>query len=179
MEYTGNSKALDRWEQCLNYIKENMRPALEVLLSKDTTRDTDRLESFAKNAVHEFIERVKKVNESVLSKEVKKNTVEKLNKITILSKIFAKNFSEQNLKDYYEELNLKGDESLVKSALEIKRFHWKIQNDYKDLFSEGSQSWIDSSSQSDLVSYNTLSDELSNAPRASHKRSESQQIIIV
>lgn len=134
---------------------------MEFLLSKRSDRDTESLEKFVKGAVYDFIEKVESFNESVLSNEVKQNVVEKLNQITVLPGLFATNFSEKNLEDYYEELELKGDEDLVQSALEIRKFNKKINNDYKDHFTEGSKSWLDSAAQADLISYNTLSDKLS------------------
>lgn len=138
-----------------------MRPALEVLLSKAKDRDTEKLHRFANDAVHDFIEKVKSLNESILSKEVKQKVIEKLNRITILSELFARNFSEQNLDDYYEELNLNGDENLVQTALEMQKFYKRIENDYKNHFTEGSKIWLDTAAQRDLILYDILSDELS------------------
>ena len=164
-EYTSNSEALPRWEQCLNYVKENMRPALEVLLSIESYRDAEKLDKFAKDAIQDFIEKVKTENETILSKEVKEKTVEKLIKIKVLSKLFTKDLNDKNLDEYYDELDLKGDETFIQSALKMQKFLKKIRNDYKDHFTEGSKSWLESAAQVDLVTYNTLSDELSKSSK--------------
>lgn len=164
-EYTSNSEALQRWEQCLNYVKENMKPALEVLLSKESERDTEKIDKFVKDAVQDFIAKVKSVNETILSKEVKEKTVEKLSKIKVLTKLFTKDLNEKNLDEYYDELDLKGDETFVQSALKMQKFSRKIRNDYKDHFTAGSKSWLESAAQANLVTYNALSDELSKASK--------------
>lgn len=135
-----------------------MRPGLEVLLANANERDVTKLEKFVSSAIQDFVDKVKTLDESILKPEIKEKVLLKLGAIDLLSDLFAHNFTKNNLEEYYEELNLKGDEDLVASALEIARFHRRINNDYKHLFTEGSKSSLDSASQSDGISYNTLDD---------------------
>lgn len=160
-DYTHNSRAKQRWQQCLNFVNENMRPAVELLLSQFSEIDVQQVERFTRDAVNDFVERIKTVNESVLSEDVKQKVVEKLNKIDILPGPFSHNFTEHHLEEFYDEMKLKGNENLVKSTIQIQRFHKKIDNDYKDLFTKNSKSSLDSSAKSDFLSYNTINDELS------------------
>lgn len=159
--YTSNKRAKQRWEQCLGFVKENMRPGLEMLLTTAHDRDSVKIDQFVKGGVDDFTEVIKNIDESILSKEVKEKTLEKLSKIVILTNSFAHNFTTQHLEEYYDELNLEGNENLVESAFEIQRFYRRIKNDYKDLFTKNSKSSLDSAAQSDLLSYNTLNDEFS------------------
>lgn len=139
-----------------------MRPGLEMLLSTAQERDPQKVDEFVRGVVNDFIDAIKAVDdESILSKEVQEKTLEKLSKIELLSHSFAKNFTKEHLEVFYDELNLQGEENLVESALEIRKFSNRIRNDYKDVFTKNSKSSIDSSSRNDLISYNTLSDELS------------------
>lgn len=58
-------------------------------------------------------------------------------------------------------MSLKKNLLYSQTALEIQRFHRRINNDYKYLFTKGSKSSLDSASQSDGISYNTLDDTFS------------------
>lgn len=159
--YTNNLRAKQRWEQCLANVEKNMRPALELMQSLSGERDSKKVDEFVREAVRDFVETIKSVNETVLSTEAREKTVEKLNKINVVTEIFNRNLTTSTLDDYYEDLKLKGDENLVESALEIESFYMKIKHDYRDLFEEGSRSQMDSASQSDVISYNTLTDVFS------------------
>jgi len=99
-----------------------MGPGLEFLISKSVDRDNEKLEDFAQSAIDEYIEGVKNVNESILNRGDKEELVEKMKKIQIYTGVFARNFTENYFEEFYDELNLKGNESLLKSALEIKAF---------------------------------------------------------
>lgn len=160
-DYTSNTRAKQRWEQCLVYVEKNMRPALELMQSLSGERDSKKVDEFVREAVHDFVETIKSVNETVLNIEAREKTVEKLNKIKVVTEIFNPNLTISTLDDYYEDLKLNGDENLVKSALEIESFYMKIRHDYRDLFEEGSRSQMDSASQADVISYNTLTDAFS------------------
>lgn len=134
---------------------------MEILVSKSKERNPQDVDAFVKNAINDFKFMIKTANESVLPKEAADKTVEKLDKIKVLSDTFASNFTEAHLEDYYQELELKGDEGLVKSALAIEKFIKKVNNMYKNRFDEGSKVSLDSSASTDGISYNTLSDEFS------------------
>jgi hypothetical protein len=157
-EYTHNSRASQRWEQCLNILKENMRPALEVFQSQSKEKNQKQVEEFAREAVSAVIEKVKSTGDEYLSKDVRDKAVEKLRSMDLRANFFGRNFTVENLEEFFDELELKGDEDLLESSLKIQNFHRKIRNDYRDLFVMGSKSWTDSASQSDLISYNTLDD---------------------
>lgn len=160
-DYTSNTKAPQRWEQCLKFVKEKMRPALEILVSKSKERNPQDVDAFVKTAINDFKFMIKTANESVITKAAADKTLEKLNKIKVLSDTFASNFTEANLEEYYQELKLKGDEGLVESALAIEKFTKKVNNMYKNRFDEGSKISLDSSASSDNINYNTLNDEFS------------------
>lgn len=160
-DYSSNTKAPQRWEQCLKFVQEKMRPAMEILVSKSKERNPQDVDAFVKNAINDFKFMIKTANESVLPKEAANKTVEKLDKMKVLSDTFASNFTEAHLEDYYQELDLKGDEGLVESALAIEKFIKKVNNMYKNRFDEGSKISLDSSASTDGISYNTLSDEFS------------------
>lgn len=137
-----------------------MRPALEFMLSKSKEADESQVESFAHEAVNDFIYEVKHLPDAILPQKIKEKVLEKLALIDILPGVFAHNFTDQQLDEYYDELSLTGDESMVATAIKIQEFQRKIKNDFKFLFTKGSKSSLDSSAHSDLLSYNTLTDEL-------------------
>ena len=153
--YNFNTRAHQRWEQCLSYIDVNIRPGLELLQSKSSERDSSEVTKFTRGVVNDFIQKIKTVNESVLSDEVKSKVVQKLESIDYLPGLFAHNFTEKRLEEFYADLDLKGNEKLVEMALKIEGFHKKLLNDYK-----GSEISLDSSASSDAISYNTITDEL-------------------
>lgn len=160
-EYTHNARSLQRWEQCLNYIKDKMRPALELLQSKSHEADNLNVERFAREVVNDFVEQIKKFGENVLSADDKEKLLQKISKIDYVAGLFHRNFTVDHLDEYYDELELNGGENVVESALKIEKFHKKISNDFRFSFVTDSKSFLDSKSQSDLISYDTLSDELS------------------
>lgn len=90
-----------------------MRPGLEIMLESANERDSVKLQAFTRSAINDFVEKVKNVDESILKADIKEKTLTKLGAIDLLSGSFAHNFTEKNLEEYYEELNLKGDEDLV------------------------------------------------------------------
>lgn len=137
-----------------------MNPAVEVLQSRSLERDADAVGKFVRGAVDDIIEYTKKVNESILKPDIRDKLIEKLKLIDILAKSFAHNFTDDRLEEYYTDLNLDGKEDLVKGALEIEKFYRRIRNDYKDHFEKNSRSSLDSDSQRDSISYNTLEDTL-------------------
>lgn len=133
-----------------------MRPALDYMVLRSDDRDLTKLDGFAIDAVHDFIKKIENLDESILSNEVKAKVVDKLKKTTV-TKLFISNFTDQRLEEYYEELNLKGDENLIKSAMEIHYFYKKVILDYK-----GSKSSLDKLAQFKTVHYNRFNQELSN-----------------
>lgn len=137
-----------------------MSPAVEILQSRSGERDAEALGKFVRGAVDDIIEFTMKVNESILKSDIRDKLVEKLKVIDILAESFAHNFTDDRLEDYYADLNLNGKEELVESALEIENFYRRIQNDYKDHFVKNSRSSLDSDSQRDSISYNTIDDTL-------------------
>lgn len=160
-EYTSNSRSLQRWEQCLNFIKDNMRPALELLQSQSHEADNLAAEKFARDVVKDFVEQIKKFGDDVLSADDKEKLLEKIAKIDCIAGLFHRNFTVDHLDEYYNELELNGDENVVESALKIEKFYKKLRNDYRFSFVTDSKSFLDSKSQSELISYDSWSDELS------------------
>lgn len=136
-----------------------MRPALEVLLLKSHDFDNNKLQSFAKSAVDDFIGNIRKMNDCVLSSKVKDEIVKRLNNMTILSAFFAETFNEKHLEKYYEELKLKGDENLVQSAMEIRNFLKRVSND-DEPYSIRSKLSVDIMSKQDIVWYFTRNNRL-------------------
>ena len=120
-KYYLTKKANERWEQCLDYIDRNMDTASEFLFSKSLSRNFEKLQKFVDVVLEDFIDKVNTMDECVLSSEVKKNVVVKLNN-TVLFKLDS-----FDLEDFYKELKLNGTENLVHSALEI----WKFRNSIK------------------------------------------------
>lgn len=159
--YSNNQRPLQRWEQCLNFVKDNMRPALELLQSKSHEVDNRVVEKFARDTVADFADAVKSFDEKVMSSEVKEKVLEKMSAIDYVAGLFHRNFTEDNLENFYDELDLTGDENIVESALKIEKFYKRLFNDYKFSFIKDSKSFLDSKSQSELLSYDLLSDELS------------------
>lgn len=160
-EYTHNSRSLQRWEQCLNFVKENMRPALELLQSQSHEADNPAVERFAREVVNDFSEQVKKLDDDVLSADDKEKLLQKISKIDYVAGLFHRNFTVDHLEEFYYELELNGSENVVESALKIKKFQKKLRNDYRFSFVTDSKSFLDSKSQGELISYDTWSDELS------------------
>ena len=76
--------------------------------------------NFKNLLIQDFIEKVKTLDECVLSSEVKKNIVEKLNNTAVFR------VDSLDLEDFYEELNLNGTENFIYSLMEIKKFKQRI-----------------------------------------------------
>lgn len=169
VDYSSNTRAPQRWEQCLKFVKENMRPALEILVSKSKERNAKDVHAFIENTINDFTVMIKNANESVLTKDAVDKTIEKLSKINVLSDTFFRNFTEASVDDYYQELELKGDESLVESALAIEKFQKKVNNMHTNRFGDDSKVYLDSAASSDNINYNTLNDEFSKSAAKTFK----------
>lgn len=169
VDYSSNTRAPQRWEQCLKFVKENMRPALEILVSKSKERNAKDVHAFIENTINDFTVMIKNANESVLTKDAVDKTIEKLGKINVLSDTFFRNFTEASVDDYYQELELKGDESLVESALAIEKFKKKVNNMHTNRFGDDSKVYLDSAASSDNINYNTLNDEFSKSAAKTFK----------
>ena len=113
-------KAIQRWEQCVAVIDHNMDTATEFLLSIFFPRDFEKIQKFADGVVQDFIKKVETMEECVLSSEVKKNVVEKLNNSVVFRA------DSLDLEDFYGDLNLNGTENLVRSLLETRKFRRRI-----------------------------------------------------
>ena len=119
-QYVLSTKARQRWEQCVANIDNNMDTATEFLLLKSLSYEFDELQEFIDGVLQDFIEKVKTLDECVLSSEVKKNIVEKLNNTAVFR------VDSLDLEDFYEELNLNGTENFIYSLMEIKKFKQRI-----------------------------------------------------
>lgn len=154
---TGNIRAHQRWEQCLNFLEENIKPALEFFFEKSIRRDTTKLKIFAQTAVDDIARRVESLDECVLTSEVKEQVLKRLGNVTIRFTTFPENFTEGELEKFYEELNLKGDENLVQSALEIQKFGRNIGN-YP---SDNQEIILNYQSDFELIAYNEAGNGIS------------------
>ena len=107
-----------------------MAIALEFLLSSIITKDTEKLLQFTKEPVDDFIEHVKNVKECALNKGVKEKVVDLLHDISFFTTNLNGSIKYQELENFYDELDLKGNESLFHSALKMTKFRRRITNDY-------------------------------------------------
>ena len=105
----------------MSYIDFNMRVGTEFLVTKSIPRDYEKLQNFIDGVTQDLIEKVQSMDDRVLSSEVKKNVVEKLNNTVFFT------IDSLDLEDFYKELNLNGTENLVRSLLGIKKFKKRIE----------------------------------------------------
>lgn len=123
-ESNGVKKSLPRFEQCVKFLEENMRPALYALFS-DTYYDKDThdsAEAFAKDTIDDYITTIQ-----IEDNEIKRKLIAKLRSInySIMSPDEILNIPK--IEGIYEELNVDGSESLFKLHLSMKKHARKLK----------------------------------------------------
>ncbi|KAG5666887.1 hypothetical protein PVAND_014894 [Polypedilum vanderplanki] len=128
VKYTiGTKKSTQRWESCLLFgIVNFIQPALIFMHNEKYKKQNliDKARNFVEEAVNEAKKKFIKGN---LPLEISSEILKKLSNLKIF--ISLENFKEENLTDYYEDLNLKGNEKFLETFLEVKKFNLKIKNE--------------------------------------------------
>lgn len=133
-----------------------MKVAWPILLSQSVHGYNKKLEEFIRGAIEDFIQNVNNMKECVLRREIKDKIVEHLNNTDVYSLFTIIKHPGQFLEEFHKELNLKGDESLIQSTLEIQKFKTRFDNDF----------YIRSESDSDNVTRLLVEDTLQYNPYA-------------
>lgn len=120
-----NTRPPQRWEQCLKFVQDKMAPVLESMLASRKL-NSEEVERFVRNTIHDYLKEIANLYEG---KTVEENFLDGLRATNFSVDFFDYKFTDQTLEEYYSELNLVGDEGLVKSAREIENFHAKIESD--------------------------------------------------
>lgn len=131
--YQNTRKAPERWNQCLDFVTLYLKDALEFFFLRSTTRDIKKLQIFTEEAIQDFIIHIETTHEDDIPSEVKEKVVEKLEKVLPFFSNNNEKFTDQLIADIYDELNLKGVENLVQSAMELRKFGRKLLNKYPSL----------------------------------------------
>lgn len=123
----GRIKSYQRWEQCLHHLLQQHGPALQALhaVTYFNKEIQDSVKEFTKEAVHDFIVEVNKLN---IDSDTKKDVVGKLNNIKYIIGYPEEVLDLQKIEILYEELELNGTEGLVETFLKMKRNSEKIKN---------------------------------------------------
>jgi hypothetical protein len=103
-----------------------MRPAFEFLYSRKyfDTKISETAKSFAREAV-EFA--IKKIKEGKNGNETAKELmIERLKETEIIAGIHEDLLKVEKVEDFYDELELKGDESYTKTYLKILKHNKKL-----------------------------------------------------
>lgn len=131
----GAKRAKQRFEQCLEFLELNMRPALDALSSVEfydqavQKSATELVEMTVSDAV-EYISQIETVDQ-----EIRISIIDKL-KSAKLWVMFPDNILNLTKIDrLYSELDFKGPESLIELSLKIQLHTWKLQL-------KPQQSWI-------------------------------------
>jgi hypothetical protein len=127
---TGRLKAVQRWENCIDFFYYKQRPALESLYAQEyhDEKVENAAKEFAVEAIDYFIDLVSKSNLTYFYKLI---IVDRLNSMNFIVGTPGKIMDKTNLEEFYRELNLKADENLFTISSEIQLFYQKIKNEPK------------------------------------------------
>ncbi|CAO1412737.1 unnamed protein product [Diamesa tonsa] len=123
--FYGRLKSYQRWEQCMRHLLYHHGPALEALHAKKyfNVEVQDSVKDFTKEAVHDFIAEVNKLD---IDNDTKQDLVAKLKTIKYAIGYPEEVLDLQKVEEFYEELDLNGTEGLVETYLKMEQNTNKI-----------------------------------------------------
>jgi hypothetical protein len=129
----GIKRSHQRWEQCSGGVFDyQMKPAYEFLNSRKyfDAKISEAAKSFAREAVEFAIKKIKKgQNRNETAKEL---IIERLKKTEIIAGIHEDLLKVEKVEEFYDELELKGDESYTKTYLDILKYNKKLELEPKE-----------------------------------------------
>lgn len=128
----GTEKAVQRWEQCLAMFRKYTPSAVEFLYTRKNRDEISgkAAEMFAGEVIEYFGKYLE--NRTEISSECREKAVNRITSLKLIVGLPEEISTETKLEKFYEELQLKGNENIVKSYFEMCKFHRKIENELKN-----------------------------------------------
>ena len=127
----GTLQERQRFEQCIDKLRQYGRPALDALYAKKYRKQDiqNAAESFAREVVEDVIEKIK---ETKLNSTIIEDLTEHLRNLNYIMGFSENIINDSKINEYYDELDLVGSEDLVTTYLELERHFHKIENEPKE-----------------------------------------------
>jgi stress-induced morphogen len=122
----GIKKSMQRWEICLTQVNFYFPIVLQVLYNR--TYGNEEIATAAKKFISSAVDEIceKFVENSKLSLLASIDALKKMRSMKIMAGFDSKMLKIKNIDDYYEELELVGDEGFLKISIEAKKFRKKV-----------------------------------------------------
>ena len=127
----GTKQERQRFEQCIDKLRNYLRPVLDALYAKKyRNQDIQKAaETFAKEVVEDVIDKIKETN---LNSTIIEDVIEHLRNLNYIMGFSEEIIDDSKMNEFYDELYLEGSEDLVTTYLKLAKHFHKIENEPKD-----------------------------------------------